>query len=80
MDLTLEVMGGYGALRRRLKNQASAVSATAVQKVPATAEQAQSSQKQYVIDLFSGGESWRESVESTGLIYIPVDIKTLVAD
>jgi hypothetical protein len=29
------------------------------------------------IDLFSGGESWREIVEQNGYIYIPVDLRTL---
>ena len=30
-----------------------------------------------IIDLFSGGESWRTTVEQNGYIYIPVDLKTL---
>ena len=34
-------------------------------------------EKQYVIDLFSGGESYRRAVEAAGFIYVPVDIKTL---
>ena len=29
----------------------------------------------YVIDLFSGGQSWRPSVEKIGMIYEPVDIQ-----
>ena len=28
----------------------------------------------YVIDLFSGGESWRTTVEGMGLVYVPIDI------
>ena len=28
----------------------------------------------YVIDLFSGGESYRAAVEAAGYIYVPVDI------
>ena len=31
--------------------------------------------KKYVIDMFSGGESWRKSVERQGYTYIPVDIR-----
>ena len=34
----------------------------------------------YVIDLFSGGESWRTTVEGMGLVYVPVDISPLVGD
>ena len=30
-----------------------------------------------IIDLFSGGESWKATVEQNGFIYIPVDLKTL---
>ena len=30
--------------------------------------------KKYVINMFSGGESWRKSVEQQGYTYIPVDI------
>lgn len=30
-----------------------------------------------IIDLFSGGESWRETVEQNGYIYIPVDLRTI---
>ena len=33
--------------------------------------------KKYVIDLFSGGESWREATEKAGYTYIPVDIQKL---
>ena len=29
----------------------------------------------YVIDLFSGGQSWRPSVEKIGMIYEPIDIQ-----
>ena len=29
----------------------------------------------YVIDLFSGGQSWRPSVERIGMIYEPINIK-----
>ena len=28
----------------------------------------------YVIDLFSGGESWKQGVESAGFRYLPVDL------
>lgn len=30
-----------------------------------------------VLDLFSGGESYRKSVEDAGYIYIPIDLKAL---
>ena len=33
--------------------------------------------KDVVLDLFSGGESYRAAVEAAGLIYVPVDIATL---
>ena len=29
----------------------------------------------YVIDLFSGGESWKREVEKRGFIYIGVDVR-----
>jgi hypothetical protein len=32
-------------------------------------------EKMVVLDLFSGGESWRRAVEAAGYIYVPVDIK-----
>ena len=32
--------------------------------------------KDVIIDLFSGGESWREVTEQYGYHYIPVDIET----
>ena len=35
--------------------------------------------KKYVIDLFAGGESWRPAVEQEGYIYVPVDIRKLMA-
>ena len=31
--------------------------------------------KKYVIDMFSGGESWRKSAERRGDTYIPVDMR-----
>ena len=33
-----------------------------------------------ILDLFSGGESYRNAVESAGYTYVPVDIKTLASD
>ena len=33
--------------------------------------------KDVVLDLFSGGESYRAAVEAAGLTYVPVDISTL---
>ena len=30
-----------------------------------------------IMDLFSGGESWRETVESAGFRYVPVEIRPL---
>ena len=35
--------------------------------------------KKYVIDLFAGGESWRPAVEQEGYVYVPVDIRKLMA-
>lgn len=35
--------------------------------------------KKYVIDLFAGGENWRPAVEQEGCVYIPVDIRKLMA-
>ena len=32
-------------------------------------------EKMVVLDLFSGGESWRRAVEAAGYIYVPVDIR-----
>ena len=29
----------------------------------------------YIVDLFSGGESWRRQVEAQGYIYIGVDLR-----
>ena len=34
----------------------------------------QNDRPMYVIDLFSGGESWRTTVEGMGLVNVPVDI------
>ena len=31
-----------------------------------------------ILDLFSGGESYRKAVEAAGYIYVPVDLQTLV--
>ena len=42
--------------------------------------QSPSDRPMYVIDLFSGGESWRTTVEGMGLVYVPVDISPLVGD
>ena len=36
--------------------------------------------KDVIIDLFSGGESYRAAVENAGCIYVPVDIKTIYGD
>ena len=36
--------------------------------------------KDVVLDLFSGGESYRKSVEAAGYIYVPIDLKTLSKD
>ena len=30
-----------------------------------------------ILDLFSGGESYRKAVEAAGYIYVPIDLKTL---
>ena len=56
------------------EKQQSAVS-DSQSTVPVT-EQCPTTQR-VVIDLFSGGESWREVVESKGFRYIPVDIRPL---
>ncbi len=32
----------------------------------------------YIVDLFSGGESWRRQVEAQGYIYIGVDLRRAV--
>ena len=29
----------------------------------------------YIIDMFSGGESWKEEVEALGYVYIGVDLR-----
>jgi hypothetical protein len=34
-------------------------------------------ERRYVLDLFSGGESYRRAVDAAGYIYVPVNIKTL---
>ena len=31
-----------------------------------------------IIDLFSGGESYRKAVEEAGFVYVPVDLKTML--
>ena len=31
-----------------------------------------------IIDLFSGGESYRKAVEDAGFVYVPVDLKTML--
>jgi hypothetical protein len=31
--------------------------------------------KQYIFDMFSGGESWRKQVEAAGYSYVPVDLR-----
>jgi hypothetical protein len=36
--------------------------------------QERQAEKTYVIDMFSGGESWRQQVENAGYNYIPVDL------
>ena len=68
VDLTLEVLAGCRKKRK-----------TDSQSVQTNNKPSDRKPVQYVIDLFSGWESWREAVESMGMVYIPVDIKTLVA-
>jgi hypothetical protein len=31
--------------------------------------------QRYIVDLFSGGESWRREVEAQGFVYIGVDLR-----
>ena len=75
VDLTLEVLAGCRKKRRSQQQ----TDQTDSQSVQSDSKPPDSKPVQYVIDLFSGGESWREAVESMGMVYIPVDIKTLVA-
>ena len=35
------------------------------------------SEQTVVLDLFSGGESYRKAVEAAGYTYVPVDLKTM---
>ena len=36
--------------------------------------------KDVVLDLFSGGESYRRAVEAAAYVYVPIDLKTLSKD
>ena len=59
VDLTLEVLAGCRKKRR-----------TDNQSIQSNSKPSDSKPVQYVIDLFSGGQSCRETVESMGMIYI----------
>ena len=91
-DLTLEVMRGCSRARKEHKQstgqaiRSDSQTAQPVQSVQSaqptqSAQTTQITQKQTeqmcFIDFFSGGESWREAAESAGMVYLPVDIKTL---
>jgi hypothetical protein len=36
-------------------------------------------EKKFIFDLFSGGESWRNSVQKAGYSYVPVDLRRSLA-
>ena len=63
---------GEGVTGKGSKHQKWMIPFDLTQEV--VAQLGQADNRRYVIDLFSGGESYRAAVEAAGYIYVPVDI------